>query len=115
MLVPIAREHLSRVVGALEIEKLAQTRMAPLHLVPGGPAVIGQVIAAAEISRAIDEPPEVARCLAESGWTVIDVQVEHDARPRLAGPRQHAFIVPLNEPDGAVDHVDVVLTRVIAN
>ena len=46
---------------------------------------------------------------------VVDVQVEDDARPALARPRQHRLVVALDDPDGAVDDVDRVLLRVGAD
>src|SRR5258706_15247949 len=58
--------------------------MTPFDLVPRGPAVIREVIRAAESGGAIDEAPEVAFGLREARPIVIDMEVEHGAGPRLA-------------------------------
>src|SRR5688572_7930955 len=38
-----------------------------------------------------------------------DTKVENDAGPRLTRPREEAFFIAFNQPDGAVDHRDVSL------
>ena len=53
--------------------------------------------------------------LRDAVLVVIDVQVHDGADPRLARPGEKAFVVPLDEADGAVDELRAVLAEVRAH
>lgn len=56
--IPIARESLVRIVNFLEAQKVTESRMACLDLAARRPAVIGQIVAAAQTDRGVDQSTE---------------------------------------------------------
>ena len=90
-------------------------RVARLDLGAARPAVIGEEIAAAELDRAIDQPPEMVGGLGNAIRVVIDVQVHDGADPGLARPGQKAFVVLLDQADGSVDQRHAVPAEIRAH
>src|SRR5688500_16165759 len=113
--VPVAAEHDAWIEPLLLPEELPDPRMAGDELPRVGPAVVGQVVAAAELDGAVDETPEVGRRLRDARGCVLDVKIEDDAGPSAAGPRQTRLVVLLDDPDGPVNHVDAVLPGIGAH
>ena len=94
-----------------EAEKLTESWVTHLDLLARCPAVVGQIIAAAESDREVNQAAKHAlRCL-QAGSGMLDTKIEDDARPRLARPRKEALRIPLNQPYGAVDHWDRAATK----
>ena len=57
--IPVALEGFGGVVVAFEVEEVGELRVAKFDLSAGRPAVVGEVVVAAEINRAGDEAAEV--------------------------------------------------------
>src|SRR5688572_1415870 len=113
--VPLALEQLLRVVLALELEELLQLREARVDLAAQAVAVVGRVIAAAVLDADVDQPPEHVARLDQAARGVLDVHVEDHAGVGLARPGEEGLAVLLDQPDGAVDDVDLVALRVVAH
>jgi hypothetical protein len=79
--------------------------MALLDLIPCGPSVIRQVVAAIQIRGAIDEASKVVFGFANARRAMIDMKIEDDAGPVFASPGQHTLIVFFNEANRSVDDV----------
>ena len=112
---PVAREHTSGIEPALLGDELGQARVAADRLLCRRPPVVRQVVAAAELDRAIDQAAEVGGGSVDAVGRVVHVQVEDDARPALARPGEDRLVVFLDDADGAVDDVGAVLAGVAAN
>ena len=112
---PVAREHPAGIEPVFLGDELAEPRVARQRLGGGRPAVIGQVVAAAELDRAIDETAEVPAAAFDAIGRMVDVQVEDDTGPALTRPGEHRLIVLFDDADGAVDDVGAVLARVGAD
>src|SRR5262252_2293508 len=110
--VPIALEHLGRIVAPLEAQKLGHLRVARLDLPAGCPSVVGGKVAAGKFDCAIDQPAEVVGGLAPAVLVVIHVQVHDGADPRLARPGEEALVVLLDEADRSVDELRTVLPQI---
>jgi hypothetical protein len=97
MPVPVALEPLLGIVLSLEREELRDPRVASEQLLPRGPTVVREVVTPAPRAGGVDERAERVRRVRDPGGRVLDVQVEDDARPRLARPREEALLVALDE------------------
>ena len=93
MLIPRAQQSLLRVISTLQGEKLAHLRITFLHLVAPRPPMVGEVVAATARGPQVDERPERIGGTVDAGCCVLDVQVENDARPGLARPREKALVI----------------------
>jgi hypothetical protein len=89
--VPIALKAFLRVEFPLETQEIDELGIAGLDLPALGPAVVGEVIPAAEFDRPVDDPPEVAGGLRLAGVSVKNVQVADDADRRFPSPVQKAL------------------------
>src|SRR5262245_50925207 len=110
--VPIALEHLGRIVAPLEAQKLGHLRVARLDLPAGCPSVVGEKVAAGKFDCAIDQPAEVIGGLAPAVPVVIHMQVHDGADPRLARPGEEALVVLLDEADRSVDELRTVVAQI---
>jgi hypothetical protein len=113
VLVPVALEEMGGVVGSFLIEEGGHLGVAGFDLIAGGPTVVGEVVAAADIDGTVDDATKVAFGFSESGGGVIDVEVHDDAGPGFAGPGKERLIIFLDEADGSVDDLHGVLAEVI--
>ena len=59
MTVPVALETEAWVVVSLCLKELQELRVAGLHLVPGGPSMVGEEEAPPMLYYAVDDPTEV--------------------------------------------------------
>src|SRR6187455_2342443 len=107
--VPVTPEDRLRIEAPLLAEEFLDARMAGDELPRIGPAVLGQVVASAELDGPIDQPAEVGRRLGNALGRVLDMKVENDAGPALACPRQYCLVVSFDDANRAVDDVDAVL------
>src|SRR5882724_5912972 len=107
--VPLALEQLAGVVPALELQELPELRIAGLDLPSLGVPVIGRVIAAAGLDAEIDEPSKRIGGAGHALLRVLDVQVEDHASVWLFRPGEEALPVLLDQADGAVNDVHLVL------
>ena len=114
MAVPIALEDLARIVAPLEAQELGHLRVAGLDLPAGRPAVVGEIVAAAELDGAVDQAAEVVSGLAQAVLVMIHVQVHDGADPRFARPGEKALAVLLDETDRPVDELRAVLPEIRA-
>ena len=107
--VPVAAKDRPWIEAPFFLEEFLDAWMAGGELPGIGPSVIGEVVAAAVLDRAVDQTAEIGRGFRDAFGRVLDVQVEDDAGPTLTGPREHGLVVILDHADGAVDDVDAVL------
>ena len=106
MAIPVTRESLRWIVHRFESEKFVKAWMAGFNLRARRPAVICKVVAASESDREVDQSPENALRGREASRCMRDTKIENDTCLRLSRPNQEAFFIPLDEPNGAVDHRD---------
>src|SRR6476620_12804125 len=112
MAVPVALESFVGVVLALEAQKLGELRIAAKDLLARAERVIREEPAAVSPSGDVDEAAERGGRVLPSLGRVRRVQVEDRARVGPLRPREEALVVTLDEPDRAVDAVDLILAEV---
>ena len=97
MAIPVAAEDLAGVASFFLGEKFAETWVGSLDLGAVGPAVVGEVITAAEGQRQVDQGPEGGSGARQTGGGVFAMEIEDDAGPRFARPREQGLGVALDE------------------
>src|SRR3989338_3627342 len=113
MAVPVALEPLLWIVLQLAPQELQKLRVGAEHLVLPRPAVVRQVVGAAETQGAIDDALKVPLGLSESFRRMLDAQVKDGARVVLLRPGQEALFIPLDEPHCAVDDIKLLGPRIL--
>lgn len=108
---PIALEPVTGVEMLLHFKKLPETGMSLLDLVAGGPAVVGQVVGTAERQRELDEGAESFGCAGDTFFTVLGVEIEDDAGVVFTRPGEEAFLIALDQANGAVNNWDATVTK----
>src|SRR5260370_28922956 len=89
--IPIALEPLGGIILPFRTKKLGELRIARLHLFPGSPAMVGQIISTVAANGHVNEAPEGVRCILQPLRCVQHVQIEDHAGIRLARPLEEAF------------------------
>src|SRR5258708_16252820 len=113
--IPVALKAPGWIVLLLEFEKLSEVGIAGQQLFAAGEAMIGQVVRTVTPRRHIDQSAKRLCGMLYSLWRVHRVDVEDRACIRLFRPWQKAFVFLLNQPDRAVDHFNIVLSKVVTN
>ena len=103
MAMPVAGEEGRGIVRFFEAEEFAKARVAGFDLGARGPAVIGEIVAAALPDREVDEAAEGGLRGAEASGSVRDAKIENDAGLWLARPGEDALLIALDQANRAVD------------
>ena len=106
--VPVADKDLVGIEALFFLEEVVQLGVAGEDLIARGPFVVGEIIGAAVIDGDLDEGAKGSSGLLEAAGGVFDAQIQNDAGPGFARPREEGFVVALDEADGAVDDVPAI-------
>src|SRR5688572_15600920 len=115
MPVPVARKALIRIGEPLSAQKLRHPGIAAQQLVAARKAMVRQKITAIGFDRAVDESLQGEPGAVHAGSVMIHMQVEDDADIVPLGPSEKCILVLLDQPDGAVDEVDRMAKKILAN
>src|SRR5438477_12569000 len=77
--------------------------------------MICQIVGTAPALGDIDQPAKVIRGSCKSFWTVYGMEIEYGAGIRFLCPGQEAFIITLNQANGAINEVDIIAAKILSN
>src|SRR5688572_4106069 len=115
MPVPVARKALVRIGEAFSAQKLRHPGIAAQQLVAARKTMVRQKITAIGFDRAIDESLKGEPGAVHAGSVMIHMQVEDDADVVSLGPSEKCILVLVDQADGAVDEVDRMSKKILAN
>ena len=115
MPIPVALKPALGVVHQLRIEELRKLRIACLDLFPRRPQVIGEIEPPPMFDYPVDDPAKIRLGLLDAFRRVHDMQIADDADASPSSPREKAFFVGLDEPDGSIGRVDYRANEVLTH
>ena len=113
--VPVTRKALIRIGEPFPAQKLRHLGIAAQQLVAARKAMVRQKIAAIGFNRAVEESLKVEPGAVQAGSVMIHMQVEDDAGVISLGSGQKSILVLVDQADGAVDEVDPMSKKILAN
>lgn len=115
MPVPVARKALIRIGEAFSAQKLRHPGIAAQQLVAARKTMVRQKITAIGFDRAVYESLKGEPGAGHAGSVMIHMQVEDDADVVSLVPSEKCILVLVDQADGAVDEVDRMSKKILAN
>src|SRR5687768_1788245 len=113
--IPLALKSLLGVEPSLEPQEIHELRICGQNLLPSGPAMVGQKVAATVGKAAVDQLQKILPRFFHALRSGRNVEIEDRARVGLLRPRQHRLGVALDETNSSINELSAGPLEIVAS